>query len=87
MTAVEWLIEKLDIVDSSIMFVYFEQAKEMEKQQQSYSEEEMIATFHYGHQVGMNSILAIQSQYSPQPMPKPDLDVLKKEFFEQFKKK
>jgi hypothetical protein len=33
MTAVEWLFEKLDIVDSSIMFVYFEQAKEMEKQQ------------------------------------------------------
>jgi hypothetical protein len=32
-TAVEWLFEKLDIVDSSIMFVYFEQAKEMEKQQ------------------------------------------------------
>ena len=33
MTAVEWLFEKLDIVDSSIMFVYFEQAKKMEKQQ------------------------------------------------------
>jgi hypothetical protein len=31
-TAVEWLFEKLDIVDSSIMFVYFEQAKEMERQ-------------------------------------------------------
>jgi len=27
------LFEKLDIVDSSIMFVYFEQAKEMEKEQ------------------------------------------------------
>jgi hypothetical protein len=32
-TAIEWLFEKLDIVDSSIMFVYFDQAKEMEKQQ------------------------------------------------------
>jgi hypothetical protein len=32
-TAVEWLFEKLDIVDSSIMFVYFEKAKEMEKEQ------------------------------------------------------
>jgi hypothetical protein len=33
-SAVEWLFEKLDIVDySSIMFVYFEQAKEMEKEQ------------------------------------------------------
>ena len=40
-TAVEWLFEKLDVVDSSIMFVYFEQAKEMEKQQQGYSEEDL----------------------------------------------
>ena len=32
-TAVEWLFEKLDVVDSSIMFVYFEQAKEIEKEQ------------------------------------------------------
>ena len=32
-TATEWLFEQLDIVDSSIMFVHFEQAKEMEKQQ------------------------------------------------------
>ena len=52
-----------------------------------YSEEDMIATFHYGHQIGMNSILAIQSQHSPQPMPKPDLEVLKKEWFERFIKK
>ena len=56
-------------------------------QERSYSEEDMIATFHYGHQVGMNSILAIQSQHSPQPIPKPDLEILKKEWFEQFKKK
>ena len=32
-TAVEWLFEQLDVVDSSIMFVYFEQAKEMEAKQ------------------------------------------------------
>ena len=32
-TAVEWLFEQLDVVDSSIMFVHFEQAKEIEKQQ------------------------------------------------------
>ena len=51
-----------------------------------YSEEDMIAIFHYGHQIGMNSILAIQSQHSPQPIPKPDLEILKKELFEQFKK-
>ena len=30
-SSIEWLFEKLDIVDSSIMFVYFEQAKEMHK--------------------------------------------------------
>ena len=52
-----------------------------------YSLEDMIATFHYGHQIGMNNVLAIQSQHSPQPIPKPDLDSLKKEWFEQFKKK
>ncbi len=32
-TAVEWLFEKLDVVDSSISYEYFEQAKEMEKEQ------------------------------------------------------
>ena len=32
-TAVEWLFEKLDVVDSSISYGYFNQAKEMEKEQ------------------------------------------------------
>ena len=32
-TAVEWLFEKLDVVDSSISYEYFNQAKEMEKEQ------------------------------------------------------
>jgi hypothetical protein len=32
-TAVEWLFEQLDVVDSSISYEYFKQAKEMEKQQ------------------------------------------------------
>ena len=32
-TAVEWLFEQLDVVDSSISYEYFEQAKEMEKEQ------------------------------------------------------
>jgi hypothetical protein len=31
-TAVEWLFEQLDVVDSSISYEYFKQAKEMEKQ-------------------------------------------------------
>ena len=33
-TAVEWLFEQLDVVDSSISYEYFEQAKEMEKEQE-----------------------------------------------------
>ena len=48
------------------------------QQERSYSEEDMTKTFHYGHQVGMNSILAIQSKHSPQPIAKPDVDKLKK---------
>ena len=32
-TAVEWLFEKLDVVDSSISYEYFNQAKEMEKKE------------------------------------------------------
>ena len=56
-------------------------------QERMYSEKDMIATFHYGHQLGMNSLLAIQSQHSRQPIDKPNLEVLKKEWFEQFKKK
>ena len=33
MTAVEWLFEQLDVVDSSISYEYFEQANEMFEQQ------------------------------------------------------
>jgi hypothetical protein len=32
-SAVEWLFEQLDVVDSSISYEYFKQAKEMEKEQ------------------------------------------------------
>ena len=32
-TAVEWLFEQLDVVDSSISYKYFNQAKEIEQQQ------------------------------------------------------
>jgi hypothetical protein len=39
--------------------------------------EDMEAIFAFGHQVGMNTILAIQSQHSPQPSPKPDSDKLR----------
>ena len=77
----------LNPLDNTFPFYKIIIPKEEPKQERMYSEEEMIATFHYGHQVGMNTILAIQSQHSSQPIPKPDLDVLKKEWFEQFKKK
>ena len=67
---------------------FIEGAKwQAEQDKNKYSEEDMIATFHYGHQIGMNSVLAIQSQHSPQSIPKPDLESLKKEWFEQFKNK
>lgn len=49
-----------------------------------YSKKDMIATFHYGHQIGMNDVLSIQSQHSPQPIPKPDIEKLKTEWFKQF---
>ena len=45
MTAVEWLVEQLPIYGYNVVKVYpelLEQAKEMEKQQQDYSEEEVI---------------------------------------------
>ena len=38
--------------------------------------------FAYGHQIGMNNVLAIQSQHSPQPMPKPDSDKLRDELIQ-----
>jgi hypothetical protein len=47
------------------------------QQARSYSEKDMIATFHYRHQLGMNeSVIAIQ--HSPQPIDKPNLEVLKR---------
>ena len=45
MTAVEWLVEQLPIYGYNVVKVYpelLEQAKEMEKQQQGYSEEEVL---------------------------------------------
>jgi hypothetical protein len=47
-----------------------------------FSEKELTMLFAYGHQIGMNDVLAIQSQHSPQPMPKPDSDKLRDEFIQ-----
>jgi len=52
MTAVEWLADnldlKLDFSESKRIIKLFEQAKEMEKQQQGYSEEDLEYAFEQG---------------------------------------
>ena len=47
-----------------------------------FSEKELTMLFAYGHQIGMNDVLAIQSQHSPQPMPKTDSDKLRDELIQ-----
>jgi hypothetical protein len=42
MTSVEWLFEQLDIVDSSISYEYFKQAKEMERQEKIKAQIEIL---------------------------------------------
>ena len=54
----------------------FNKAMELNKDK-LFTLEDMKAIFVFGHQVGMNTILAIQSQHSPQPSPKPDSDKLR----------
>ena len=63
MTAVEWLIEQLEWDDSKIARVIglkkynqvVSQAKEMEKEQQGYSEEDMREAYKYGKIYDMTS--------------------------------
>lgn len=45
----------------------------------SFTEKHLVIMFAYGHQLGMNSVLAIQSKYTPQPMEVPDTDKLRDE--------
>jgi hypothetical protein len=56
----------------------FNKAMELQKDK-LFTVEDMKAIFAFGHVVGMNNILAIQSQHSPQPLPKPDSDKLRDE--------
>jgi hypothetical protein len=56
----------------------FNKAMELNKDK-LFTLEDMKAIFAFGHVVGMNNILAIQSQHSPQPLPKPDSDKLRDE--------
>ena len=48
MTAVEWLFEQVWITSGEDLPELLEQAKEMEKQQQGYSEEYMLKSFMAG---------------------------------------
>ena len=76
-TAVEWLFEQLDVVDSSISYEYFNQAKKLEKQQQQgYSEEEVIELLER---------FAPHIRYNYKELPLTWVEVVK-EWFEQFKK-
>jgi hypothetical protein len=59
-------------------FSGFLKATELNKDK-LFTVEDMKAIFAFGHVVGMNNILAIQSQHSPQPLPKPDSDKLRDE--------
>jgi hypothetical protein len=54
MTAVEWLFEQVWITSGEDLPELLEQAKEMEKQQQGYSEEEVIA---FGEFIFKHSLL------------------------------
>ena len=47
MTAVEWLVEKLDQNFDYVSDTLIEQAKEMEKEQQGYSKEDLISFYNF----------------------------------------
>ncbi|CAB4125698.1 hypothetical protein UFOVP54_204 [uncultured Caudovirales phage] len=80
MTAVEYLLEKIKkltglyIADDEPIV---QQAKEMEKEQQGYNEEDMKLAFEYGHKKG----------FSGYPNTENWKELPFKEWFEQFKKK
>ena len=78
-TAVEWLYNKFSTCTSDELVGninnWFEQAKEMEKEQQSYSEKDLREAFRQGeNNVGYNS----KYHYT--------FKLTEKEWFEQFKK-
>jgi len=76
-TAVEWLLEQINPYGVSVHQDLFEQAKEMEKQQQGYSEEEVI------------ELLTQRSKHFGTSLSPFDKILLKQdlEWFEQYKKK
>lgn len=56
-TAVEWLQEQYYDSEGKLTKQYFEQAKEMEKEQQGYSEEEVINAFNEGQALNVRGKL------------------------------
>lgn len=92
-TAVEWLVSELKKYDSAglkdqsnyviempthILTELEEQAQEMEKQQQGYSEEDIALAFNEGQAYSVRGKLVDGKEW---------LKAHKKEWFEQFKKK
>ena len=81
-TAVEWLYERLErMIPRTALYNmdkedYFQQAKELEKQQNGYSEEDMISFAHFYFQEEFNSTMQTSKSTAN----------IFKEWFEQFKK-
>ena len=82
-TAVEWLYERLErMIPRTALYNmdkedYFQQAKELEKQQNGYSEEDMISFAHFYFQEEFNSTMQTSKS----------TDEIFNKWIEQFKKK
>ena len=61
-TAVEYLIENLIFFYSKNWDAIVDQAKEMEKQQQGYSEEDMKEAFRIGFNLGCNAVESLTNE-------------------------
>ena len=97
MTATEWLIEQLikyELVDKTINpdNVIFHKAKEMEKQQQGYSKEDLISFYNFIENYQLRKFGNVWRRITNDPKDKPlnfesvdDQYII--EWFEQFKKK
>ena len=89
MTAVEWLEDIILQVPDKVWEDLFEQAKEMEKEQQGYSEEEVLKSADY---LGFKQITSEELNSLPYQPFITDEDgniwiIDKEKWFEQFKKK
>jgi hypothetical protein len=84
-TAVEWLVEQLmPKVLTAEQYYHIEQAKEMEKQQQGYSEEEVIEIIKLSCEEGMLIQRTINDKVKIPYMRIKDFTI---RMFEQYKKK